>query len=275
MPRAAAAVANSEGMGLSEGWHMGGRRWAMAAAAGATLALFLSQAGEPGLRDRSAVRDGVHRALADAGFAVNEVHVGGQRVTDLDDIFSTLDVSPGSSIFGFDRAAAGDRLRRLPWVAEAHIARRLPDTLVVEIVERTARAVWSDGEVSALLDGEGRTLSAITPRMAPDGLVRVSGAGAPAAFAALDAMLARHGDLRRRLADAEWVGGQRWVLRLDGGVRVLLPRRGAGEALDNFAILERTGQIAGASEVDLSDADRTARPAELPAPAPAAAAGRG
>ena len=37
-----------------------------------------------------------------------------------------------------------DRLLEYGWVQDAHVSRRLPDTLLIRIVERTPAAVWQD-----------------------------------------------------------------------------------------------------------------------------------
>src|SRR3546814_9265052 len=48
-----------------------------------------------------------------------------------------------------------ERLLRFGWVEEARVSRRLPDTLVVDIVERTPAAIWQHNQRLALIDRHG------------------------------------------------------------------------------------------------------------------------
>src|SRR3546814_12262573 len=51
-----------------------------------------------------------------------------------------------------------ERLLRFGWVEEARVSRRLPDTLVVDIVERTPAAIWPHNQRLALIDRHGVVL---------------------------------------------------------------------------------------------------------------------
>jgi cell division protein FtsQ len=55
----------------------------------------------------------------------------------------------------FEPQAARERLERIAWVAEAHVERRLPGTILVRIVERRAFAVWQKDGRFAVIDREG------------------------------------------------------------------------------------------------------------------------
>ena len=108
-------------------------------------------------------------------FAVAEVEVRGGHVLDADAIRARLPFAPGDNIFRVDTGAAERALLAEPWIARASIRRRLPRTIVVEIVERTAAAlVSSDGLY--LADAEGRPFKrAELARGEGDGLPIISG----------------------------------------------------------------------------------------------------
>ena len=48
------------------------------------------------------------------------------------------------------------RLLEFGWVKDARVSRRFPDTLVIDIVERTPAALWQDEDRLTLIDAEGR-----------------------------------------------------------------------------------------------------------------------
>jgi len=67
-----------------------------------------------------------------------------------------------------DIAEIRRQLLRFGWVADARVSRRLPDRLVVDIVERTPRAVWQNDGMLALIDGEGVALDYVKLDALPD-----------------------------------------------------------------------------------------------------------
>ena len=47
------------------------------------------------------------------------------------------------------------------------MSRRLPDTLVIDIVERTPSALWQDQQQLALIDGDGVVLDRVPSTRCP------------------------------------------------------------------------------------------------------------
>lgn len=88
-------------------------------------------------------------------FAVADVEVRGGRVLDAEAVRARLPFGAGTNIFRLDTGAAERALLADPWVARATVRRRLPRTVVVEIVERTPAALVSS-EGLYLADAEGR-----------------------------------------------------------------------------------------------------------------------
>src|SRR5690606_39687259 len=59
-------------------------------------------------------------------------------------------------------------LRGNGWIKDARISRRLPDTLVVDIVEREPAAVWQRGGKLSLINNTGHPLEQISRDELPD-----------------------------------------------------------------------------------------------------------
>jgi cell division protein FtsQ len=57
------------------------------------------------------------------------------------DIMDLAGVSPGDKLLGLDTDAVAARIASHPWVASVRASRRLPSSLVIEVVERHAMAV--------------------------------------------------------------------------------------------------------------------------------------
>jgi cell division protein FtsQ len=139
-----------------------------------------------------------------------------------------------------------DRLLRFGWVQDARVSRRLPDTLVIDIVERTPAALWQDRQRLALIDSDGVVLDRVKIDNMPD-LPLVIGPGANARASQLKAILADSPTMQAQLASATWVGGRRWDLSFQSGEIVALPEgeQAARAALAKFARADQSNGLLG------------------------------
>jgi cell division protein FtsQ len=135
-----------------------------------------------------------------------------------------------------DVARIRERLLRFGWVKDARVSRRLPDTLVVDIVERTPAALWQDSGQLALIDADGIVLDRVPIDRMPD-LPLLIGPGANSQARELSTLMNHVPTLKPQLASATWVGGRRWDLNFQSGETVALPEgdQDARTALVHFA----------------------------------------
>jgi cell division protein FtsQ len=139
-----------------------------------------------------------------------------------------------------------ERLLRFGWVQDARVSRRLPDTLVIDIVERTPSALWQDRQRLALIDSDGVVLDRVKVDNMPD-LPLVIGPGANARAGQLKAILADAPTMQAQLASATWVGGRRWDLSFQSGEIVALPEgeQAARAAITKFAKVDQSNGLLG------------------------------
>ena len=135
---------------------------------------------------------------ADAGLSVERVLVDGRVRTDRQSLIDALGVEVGAPILGVEIATARARVGALPWSREVTVERRLPDTLLVRIVERRPLAVWQNGGSVAVVDVDGQVIDGARPRDFPE-LLLVVGPDAPVMAADLLAVMARTPDLSTRV----------------------------------------------------------------------------
>ena len=67
-----------------------------------------------------------------------------------------------------DVVAIRQRLLRFGWVKDARVSRRLPDTLVIDIVERSPAALWQSSGRLALIDSDGVLVDRVPVDKMPD-----------------------------------------------------------------------------------------------------------
>ena len=145
-----------------------------------------------------------------------------------------------------DVAAIRERLIQFGWVKDARVSRRLPDTLVIDIVERRPAALWQTKGQLALIDREGVVLDRVPIDKMPD-LPLLIGPGANAHSQQLDRLMEAVPTLKPQLASATWVGRRRWDLSFQSGETLALPEgeQAAVGALQKFAKLDRSNGLLG------------------------------
>ena len=192
------------------------------------------------------IQDGIERARwalvslsADMGFTVEGVLVSGRDETPREDLLRAVRLVRGAPILVFDPEAAKARIEALPWVRTAHVQRRLPHTVFIQIEERRALAVWQYRDRFALIDTDGAVILR-------DGLERfadlplVVGEDAPEHAATLLRFLWKEPDLMHRVRAAVRVGGRRWNVILDNGIDIHLPEEDPAEAWTRLAGYEKS-----------------------------------
>ena len=93
-------------------------------------------------------------ALANsAGFRITTVAINGRKQLSQDEVLAIGGVNGRSSLLFLDAATVRDKLKANPWIADATILKLYPGQLQIDIVERTAFALWQqDGRLSVIAD---------------------------------------------------------------------------------------------------------------------------
>ena len=145
-----------------------------------------------------------------------------------------------------DVAGIRQQLLRYGWVKDARVSRRLPDTLVIDIVERRPAALWQDKQRLALIDSDGVVLDRVAVNQMPD-LPLLIGPGANAQARKLDTLLDAAPTMKPQLASATWIGQRRWDLSFQSGETIVLPEgeEPARDALVKFVKLDRSAGLLG------------------------------
>ena len=194
-----------------------------------------------------------------SGFEVKRVEVRGvNRMNELK-IYEKVLGQRDQAMPRLDIAALRDELLQLSWVKDARVSRQLPDTLVVDVIERSPHAVLRrDGKLT-LIDETGHPLEAVNPAKAK-GLLVLSGNGAEARVPDLVKLLDAAPALRPQVAEAEWIGNRRWNLTFKTRQVVALPdgETEAASALLTFARMDGVDRLLGGkvASFDMRNPDR-------------------
>lgn len=186
------------------------------------------------------------QAVGRAGFQVKKVEVVGADRIDRLKVYDIALAQKDRSMAAVDLEDVRHDLMQYGWIKDARVSRRLPDTLVVDIVERSPAAIWQNGGRLSLIDANGVVLEPVTVATMPD-LPLVIGPNANRRARDLDRLLAEASSLKELLAGATWVGNRRWDLRFRSGETLSLPEGEpeAKAALAKFAHMDGANRLLG------------------------------
>lgn len=226
--------------------------WSILGVVGACAVGGALWAGVPAMA-ATAAAEGVGRA----GFRVEQIQITGLKRMDRMSVYAVALDQQSRALPLVDLAGVRAKLLRYGWVADAHVSRRYPDTLLVDVVEREPAAVWQDQGQLTLIDKHGVLLEPVDPARMPN-LPLVIGPGAHRQEPAYQKLMAAAPALRKRVRAASWIGNRRWDLTFDTGETLALPQENAGAALVKFAEVDAAQTLLGKGwlRFDLRDPTR-------------------
>ncbi len=194
-----------------------------------------------------------------AGLSSDNIFVTGRSETVAADVMMALNVRKDQPLLTFSPVEAKQRLENLPWVREASVQRRFPNTIVVNLTERQPIGFLQKDRQLSLVDESGIIL-------AKDGLGRwaglpiLIGEQAPQRAPELMKLLNGHPEIYRRVEAMTLVSQRRWNLQLDNKITVMLPEEDVANALVRLDRAQNESRVLEKDivSVDLRLADRMA-----------------
>jgi cell division protein FtsQ len=156
---------------------------------------------------------------------------------------AALGVSIGDPILAFSVEAARQRIETLSWVDHVSVERRLPNTIYVDLTERSPFAIWQYQGKFKLVDRDGNVVNNEDVAAFIDSLPVVVGLGAPAHAADIVRILNAQPDIRGRVAAIVRVGERRWNLQLKNDITIMLPEGHEAAALARLSDLQNKQQL--------------------------------
>jgi cell division protein FtsQ len=190
----------------------------------------------------ASVSDARNALANSAGFRITTVAINGRRQLSQDEVLATGGVNGRSSLLFLDAASVRDKLKANPWISEATVLKLYPGQLRIDIVERTAFALWQrDGRLSVIAD-DGAVLEPYVSRRFLS-LPLVVGKGAETHARDFLMLLARYPRVNSATKAAVFVGERRWNLRLKDGLDIRLPENEVGNALATLSTLDKEERL--------------------------------
>ncbi|GKQ54867.1 cell division protein FtsQ [Bradyrhizobium sp. Ce-3] len=182
-------------------------------------------------------------ALANsAGFRITTVGINGRKQLSQDEVLAIGGVNGRSSLLFLDADTVRAKLKANPWIADATILKLYPGRLQIDIVERTAFALWQQNGRLSVIASDGAVLEPYVSRRFLN-LPLVVGKGADVRAQDFLALLDRYPQVRSVTKAAIFVGERRWNLRLKDGLDVRLPENDVGNALAALSRLDKDEKL--------------------------------
>jgi cell division protein FtsQ len=190
----------------------------------------------------SALSDARNAIANSAGFRITAVAINGRKQLTQDEVLAIGGVNGRSSLLFLDAAVVRDKLKANPWIREATVLKLYPGQVQIDIVERSAFALWQqDGRLSVISD-DGAVLEPYVSRRFVS-LPLVVGKGAETRARDFLALLARYPQVRAATKAAVLVGERRWNLRLKDGLDIRLPENDVDNALAALSKLDKEDRL--------------------------------
>jgi cell division protein FtsQ len=192
------------------------------------------------------LHDQYAQLAARAGFVVKRIETSGMERVDQLKVYDIILAEKNRSMPLVDIEKIRTELLKYGWIKDVRISRRLPETLVVDIIERKPTAVWQNGDKLSLIDEKGVPLENVRPDSV-DGLPMLTGEGGNVQAVALEQLLDKAPSLKSQVGAASWIGNRRWDLKFKTGETLALPEGEelAAEALINFARMDGINRLLG------------------------------
>jgi cell division protein FtsQ len=186
--------------------------------------------------------DGRNALANSAGFRITSITISGRKQLSQDEVLGIGGVNGRSSLLFLDAATVRDKLKANPWIAEATVLKFYPGQLQIDLVERTAFALWQqEGRLSVIAE-DGAVLEPYVARRFMS-LPLVVGKGAETRARDFLALLARYPQVHSVTKAAIFVGERRWNLRLKDGLDIRLPENEVGIALAALSKMDREDRL--------------------------------
>ena len=214
----------------------------------ATALILLGSAGFGVVRgghveELSAALSDTRNAIANsAGFRITTVAINGRKQLTQDEVLAIGGVNGRSSLLFLDADAVRDKLKANPWIGDATVLKLYPGRLQIDIVERSAFALWQqDGRLAVIADDGAVLEPYVTRRFVK--LPLVVGKGAETHAKDFLSLLDRYPQVRAQTKAAIFVGERRWNLRLSDGLDIRLPENDVGNALAALSTLDKEDKL--------------------------------
>ncbi len=194
---------------------------------------------------------------ANAGFKLGNILVEGRTHSETATIMALINMQKGDPLAGFTPHEAQTQIEKMAWVSAAHIERRWPDTIYINLTEREPLALLALDNELFLLDTDGEIIH--TDRLNRFAhLIITNGQNAQEQIPSLINHLKPHEPLHTNTKSASYISNRRWDITLKNNIKIMLPENDIQTALQALTQAHKDTQILDKDiqHIDLRDPNK-------------------
>lgn len=196
-------------------------------------------------------RNAITQAVADARASIEErpefmvklMAVDGASGQLAADIRAVMPFEFPQSSFDLDLPELRRQITALNGVKTASVRIRPGGVLQVDVIPRIPVAIWRNADGLALVDEGGAYVAAVAARAEYPQLPLLAGEGAARHVPEALRLIRASAALGNRVRGVVRMGNRRWDVVLDRDQRIMLPEKGALQALERVIALERAQEV--------------------------------
>ena len=191
---------------------------------------------------KNSIWENFYEVASDAGFKLETVIIKGNKHIEPKEIVATLNADIGTPLFSISLKNSYHKLKENSWIKNLSVMRRLPNTIVIHITERTPIAIWQHEKKLALIDFEGNIVDTNHIEDFPN-LLQVVGSDANLYAEHLIENLQTEPSLVGSVVSAVRYGERRWNLILKQSITVKMPENNFDKALHYLAKMHESSKL--------------------------------
>jgi len=191
------------------------------------------------------------------GCSLETVVIKGNKHIDTSIIVSSLNADVGTPLFSLSLEKIHNKLKNIAWVKDVSLQRKLPNTIIIQVLEREPIAIWQNKQKLSLIDSDGNII--LTDGIGDFvGLMHVVGEDANIHAVSLIEDLKQEPNIYSNIVSAVRYGERRWNLILKQNITVKMPERDFITALKYLAKLNNKGKLFDNNYkiIDLRDSEK-------------------
>lgn len=173
------------------------------------------------------IRQQFYNFTASNGFILENLVIAGQNNLKRQQVVNAIKASRGTPLFAVNLNNIKTKIKANPWVRSVSVARHLPKTIYINIIEKQPVALWQVKKTLYLIDHEGEIISEVASETisAPSNrkftqLLHVIGDDANLYAHTLIKEINKYPDLAKHILSATRYGERRWDLNLAQNITV-------------------------------------------------------
>ena len=194
------------------------------------------------MMDQERLKHDLLKLTADAGLTLEVVQLHGRAHTPKETLLTVANLKIGTPILGIDLRKLHSKIKKIGWVEDAVVERRLPGIIRISLRERIPIALLQNEGKHKLIDHGGSIIDGADPSQFRH-LTVVAGKNAAPHAAAILSILKTEPELFSEIWAVSYKSERRWDVHLKNGMAVRLPEIDPISAWSRLAIIDRKRNI--------------------------------